>query len=856
MSENINLDDIRKLSEEVNSLVNSGVIPLNENTKDVVDKFGKLADAVSKVNMNDLGKSVKKATDALGDLSKSTEDLIEEQEKQDKVLGTQRAAAVKQFGKDLLSAGGSFMSAVNSAEQGTGKYSKSVEQLGLSASKLGEAFGAAGAVIGWGAEKIMQWAGASLRQNEVLVKSYQSLSKFGQVDNTDLKQLMQDFHDMGAVTENMNVYVNAISKVSSELAMFGATATEGRQQFKAVMEDFVGGATQDHLMRLGYTTQDIMESAAQAMANMAMASNGQKRDVNALHQSVAEYLETQAELTSLTGKNRDEAAAARREQENDIAFQMKLAQLETQGEKGRQQAQQWRDAAAMGLSLGGKSGQMAMQQGLRTGGALVGPEARQFAQAIGLGNFRNMVAAGNMTGTREQRADAMADAGKAAAKGALGYANTMLTAMSYSRTGNMPSIGLTPELYKNAITHSTRGSAELQAERAKRALVPESDRIGLESKRIDKEREFQQTMDKASYAMGDLTVQAVTSLAGAANTATQALTEFSDSMGWTDSWNSQRKSFDKLTDVTEELNKQQKKQAEYLKEINEANDELARADKDISEAESTVKKGGLAGMWAEMRLGKFKENREAAMEKKARAEKGMTKSEKESDRAVKEGSRIQQAGGDPLEGLNMKPGANSRKYVKPELAEIMRKVSSEIPGFNRFTAVNDAAHGTDDSSMHSVGKAFDFTLSNPKPSAEELDAVIKQLRGYGLKVLDEYRHKSKNWTGPHIHAALQARTGGIFSGPSTGYQVELHGKEAVVPMNKMSQFTEKYNNDNVTKHSLNNPGSAVSSPMTHSDSGMLRQLMSVLVGRLDDMIYELQSANSASAKIAKNTKKK
>ena len=862
MSENINLDDIRKLSEEVNSLVNSGVIPLNENTKDVVDKFGKLADSVSKIKMDDLGKTVKKATDALGDLAKSTEDLIEEQEKQDKLLGTQKAAAIKQFGKDLLTAGGSFMSAVNSAEQGTGKYSKSVEQLGISASKLGSAFGAAGAVIGWGAEKIMQWAGASLRQNEVLVKSYQSLSKFGQVDNTDLKELMQDFHDMGAVTENMQAYVTAIGKVSTELALFGNTATEGRQKFGQVMETLVGGETQDHLMRLGYTTQDIMESASQAMANMALSAGSQKKDVNELHKSVTEYLETQAELTALTGKNRDDMMAARREQENDIAFQMKLMQLESQGEKGRQQAQQWRDAAAMGFAMAGKSGQLGVQQGLRTGGALVGPESRQLAQAIGLSNWRNLIAAGNVTGTREQRANALAEAGKGAAQGGMAWANTMLTAMSYSRTGTMPGVGLNPEFFKNARTMSTRGQAELEEERRKRALVPESDRMGMESKRIDKEREFQQTMDKASYAMGDLTVPAVTSMAGALNDATQALVEFTDALGWTDSWNSQRKSFDKLTDVTEELNKQQKKQAEYLKEINEQEDEIKQSDEKLEYWKQEATKGGLRGWWAEGQIKKYQENKDIATEKKAAAEKGLKQSDKATNRAVSEGTRIQQAGGDVLKGLPIysKSGDTHQpgSYVDPKMVEMMWRIKNEIPGFSHFTSVNDRYHHDKaPSSFHTIGKAVDFVLDHD-PTKEEVTKIVEQLRNMGLSPNDEYFGSSKNKTGDHMHAQLKAKTGGVFSGPNSGYQVELHGKEAVIPMSKIqSMFGSAYDTSNqVTKHSLTNPGTAVSTPVANQESTVLRQLMNLLIGRLDDMIYELQTANGASAKIAKNTKKK
>jgi hypothetical protein len=52
---------------------------------------------------------------------------------------------------------------------------------------------------------------------------------------------------------------------------------------------------------------------------------------------------------------------------------------------------------------------------------------------------------------------------------------------------------------------------------------------------------------------------------------------------------------------------------------------------------------------------------------------------------------------------------------------------------------------------------------------------------------------------PNDPVHFQARTGGIFKGPSTGYQVELHGDEAVVPLNegvsKQALNTSVFNQD-------------------------------------------------------------
>jgi hypothetical protein len=51
------------------------------------------------------------------------------------------------------------------------------------------------------------------------------------------------------------------------------------------------------------------------------------------------------------------------------------------------------------------------------------------------------------------------------------------------------------------------------------------------------------------------------------------------------------------------------------------------------------------------------------------------------------------------------------------------------------------------------------------------------------KVLDEYNNPSSNSTGGHIHVEIpKFADGGIAQGPKSGYPVELHGTEAVIPL--------------------------------------------------------------------------
>lgn len=136
-------------------------------------------------------------------------------------------------------------------------------------------------------------------------------------------------------------------------------------------------------------------------------------------------------------------------------------------------------------------------------------------------------------------------------------------------------------------------------------------------------------------------------------------------------------------------------------------------------------------------------------------------------------------------GLVLKKGDVQAKdgALNPRLVDLAQKIQSDIPGFAYFSGFNDRFHQEKSpSSAHTQGLAADFTLSS-RPTPEQGQAIVNQLKSMGFATaIDEYNAPSAKATAGHFHAAIQAATGGVFSGPRSGYNAMLHGTEAVVPL--------------------------------------------------------------------------
>jgi predicted chitinase len=162
----------------------------------------------------------------------------------------------------------------------------------------------------------------------------------------------------------------------------------------------------------------------------------------------------------------------------------------------------------------------------------------------------------------------------------------------------------------------------------------------------------------------------------------------------------------------------------------------------------------------------------------------------------------QVGGGEPLVGNNS-TGAGGLRLKSaeavaggqshPGVTALAKIIQQRVAGFRYFTALNDAYHHSKPgNSKHKSGLALDFTLTNGIAGSDAAAAQVTEiLRTAGLtpaefKVINEYRTRTANGTGGHVHAHfMSAEAAQKFYQASGGSQTNTEdtstGEGAVSP---------------------------------------------------------------------------
>jgi hypothetical protein len=148
-------------------------------------------------------------------------------------------------------------------------------------------------------------------------------------------------------------------------------------------------------------------------------------------------------------------------------------------------------------------------------------------------------------------------------------------------------------------------------------------------------------------------------------------------------------------------------------------------------------------------------------------------------------------------------------------------------------------------SIHAHGGAIDINPdTNPMGSTliTDMPAEIASVaQSLGLGWGGNWR---SNKDAMHFSAAqseggslLKAMNGGIFDGPTSGYDVELHGREAIVPLNNVSK----------------EPLSSMAMPGVDQLSSITQAMMQMMEDKFDAMIDKLSTGNDISDKLLRNS---
>ena len=227
------------------------------------------------------------------------------------------------------------------------------------------------------------------------------------------------------------------------------------------------------------------------------------------------------------------------------------------------------------------------------------------------------------------------------------------------------------------------------------------------------------------------------------------------------------------------------------------------------------------------------------------------------------------AGGQPkLTRISSKSGKSTSVNEKfapqfQSLIDYLDKTGYEINSLGGFVD-RDVRGKPGTKSIHAHGAAIDINPStNPLGTTLVTDMpsdISSVAAGLGLGWGGNWKSRKDAM---HFSAAkseggslLKARNGGMFDGPSSGYDVELHGREMVIPAPDVSKvFGDK---DNVAKQELSSVFNQQNTNTTQSNDAatvdMLAKLMEMMEEKMDDMIDKLSDSHSTQEQLLKYSK--
>ena len=679
-------------------------------------------------------------------------------------------------------------STILSTDRGTGKYASSVQTATDAVGDIASKFGVLGAVAGGLIKVLGGLAAASLKQNDALIKSYRSLSEFGNMDFGDgVEKLKNNLASLGTTAESSAYIAQLIGKLAPDLVAFGGSVTKGKDELFKLSSGLLNNKFEDQLKNLGYTTEQTTEISGRYVAQLAKVGATQGKSTDQLRKSSFDYMVVLQQLSDLTGQSRDALQAQIDEQNRDVAYRAYLRTLSAEDRAASMSAIQAITA------FGGKSmGDAAKEMAELGGGVRTAKSAMMQMYNPDLFNMYQQAM------KSKNPALLMADEFRKRAPQINAAVDNLVGGITAGGPDIADALGQTTDLY-DALERITALKDLNPAEYKKKVqelMDQTKGRIVQGTKQEQYERRIQNAYQELIYTIGDAAVPAITMFTKALNTMGFGLAKFFkgitgiDYTGLFETFENYNETVKALNE--EEINQKQLKQqsAKIQKEIDETTrqrDERIKKGDDLNDWSSSA-----AALQIDINNQKSKLK---DIQNQIETSKGRQQTARAAQTSFTEGTPVSQGTKENgLEGVRLKQGPDGAlaagATVTPELAAFAKKLAETIPEYTYISSLNDEYHkGTN--SKHAQGKALDFTLAN-RPNAEEANAIIKRIQAIdpSVKVLDEYNGGSERKKGGHFHVEL-AKNGGLFNGPSSGYPVMLHGKESVLPTKALDNLVSK-----------------------------------------------------------------
>ena len=597
---------------------------------------------------------------------------------------------------------------------------------------------------------------------------------------------------------------SVLSKHSKNLALFAGSAVRGRQEFEKMAIDSYD--VRKNFQKLGISGEEFSEMQLSYINQQMRTGQGQKKTTEEMVAGSIEYIKELDAISKITGASKKDLQAEREARMNDAKFRAGMASYpeHIQKEIGK--------FLDMLQATGRKDIKAGFQDYFASGGATGKVSQELLSGFAGQASSIVSIAQKLMSG-QSKFLGAEEDLNIASKKSSETFRG--LNAIYGTQTAQ-GKLFIEQTIGANRIGKNTQKEME-DYEKAQAAIIANT--TSVNSQLADTKTALEQaTRDiEQMSTSGSLITGLMKYMAEGIELVTEKMYEMAGE------------------DLPAHL-KARKEERKALESEKQARKELADAERQaadnmiiLSPEEQMTNSDPLSQY--RLRLDKTIKAREEASAKRKAAEEAAGVSGPGSTRmsdtvSSASSSQSQAADASDYAGLNIggssKGEAIAGGAASKNIIALARKMQAKYPN-GTFNAFNDTFHK---SGKHKEGLAFDYSLQGypkgekiPKSLGEEIKQFL--MSSGGKNVIDEYNYPTSAATGGHIHAEVSARTGGIFSGPDTGYLAELHGDEAVAKVND--------------EKSISQSALGSGSMMTNS-SNKISEIYTTLVEKMDSLI--------------------
>lgn len=169
----------------------------------------------------------------------------------------------------------------------------------------------------------------AVKISDQLFEGYSALAQSGAAASDGMTGLFEDAKKLGYSMEELSQYTTLVAEGSKDLALFGGTVFEGRKQFADMGKSFEKYS--GDLIAAGFTQTQINEGMMGYIKLQSRLGQSQGKTSAQLAEGARKYLLEMDGLTKLTGQTRKEMEEQRERQLMNEQFAAKIRELQMRG---------------------------------------------------------------------------------------------------------------------------------------------------------------------------------------------------------------------------------------------------------------------------------------------------------------------------------------------------------------------------------------------------------------------------------------------------------------------------------------------------------------------------------------------